>query len=260
MTDDVAEASPAFLQSFARGLAVIKAFGKNTPSLTLSQAAARTGLTRANARRILLTLLELGYVEQDGRQFRLRPKILDLGYSYLSSLSVGSIAQPIMEDMVLRVKEPCNLAMLDGTEVIYVGRVAAKQIVRDDLGIHIGRRFPAYTTSLGRVLLGGLSPAALDQYFKEAQLLPLTPRTITDPDKLRAVIKRDHDRRFSYVRQESGERCSIAVPVTDNNGIVAALGIGWYAGVRNDDEFKDSLLPELLNAAREISGTLRQVR
>jgi IclR family pca regulon transcriptional regulator len=260
MTDEVAEASPGFLQSFARGLAVIRAFGSSTPSMTLSQAAARTGLTRANARRILLTLLELGYVEQDGRLFRLRPKILDLGYSYLSSLSVGAIAQPIMEDMVLRVKEPCNLAMLDGTEVIYVGRVAAKQIVRDDLGIHIGRRFPAYTTSLGRILLGGLSPAALDQYFSQAKLLPLTPHTITDPDKLRAAIIRDRDLGYSYVKQESGERCSIAAPVKDKNGIVAALGIGWYAGVRNDDEFRDSLLPELLGAAHEISNTLRQVR
>ncbi len=230
-------ASSGFLQSFARGLAVIRAFGSRTPSLTLSQAAALTGLTRANARRILLTLRELGYVEQDGRLFRLRPKVLDLGFSYLSSLSLGRIAQPIMEDMVLRVKEPCNLAMLDGTEVIYVGRVAAKQMVRDDLGIHIGRRFPAYTTSLGRILLGGLSPQALDQYFKEAQLLPLTPRTITDPIKLRAAIKRDHEKGFSYVKQESGERCSVAVPVVDNNGIVAGLGIGWYAGVRNDDEF-----------------------
>jgi len=260
MTNDSADVSSGFLQSFARGLAVIRAFGSNTPSLTLSQAAALTGLTRANARRILLTLRELGYVEQDGRQFRLRPKVLDLGFSYLSSLSLGSIAQPIMEDMVLRVKEPCNLAMLDGTEVIYVGRVAAKQIVRDDLGIHIGRRFPAYTTSLGRVLLGGLSEAALDQYFKDAQLLPLTPRTITDPKKLRAVIKRDHQLGHSYVKQESGERCSIAAPVFGHTGMVAAIGIGWYAGVRNDDEFKDNLLPELLGAARDISNTLRQVR
>jgi len=249
-----------YLQSFARGLALIRAFGADSPTLTLSEAAARTGLTRAGARRILITLRELGYVEQEGRDFRLRPKILDLGFSYLSSLSAARIAQPIMEELVERVHEPCNLAVLDGSDVIYVARVAAKPFVREDLGIHIGRRFPAYAAALGRVLLGGLTASELDRYLDKTQLVALTPRTVTDAAALREIVARDRKLGFSYVDQESGERCTIAVPVADRSRVVAALGIGWYAGVRNDAETRDRLLPELLRAGAEIGTALQKAR
>lgn len=201
---------------------------------------------------------ELGYVEQEGRDFRLRPKILDLGFSYLSSLSAARIAQPIMEDLVARVHEPCNLAVLDGSDVIYVARVAAKPFVREDLGIHIGRRFPAYAAALGRVLLGGLSESELGSYIETTKLVALTPRTVTDPDTLKAIVARDHKLGFSYVDQESGERCTVAVPITDRSRVVAALGIGWYAGIRNDAETRDMLLPELSRAGLEISAALQK--
>ena len=250
--------STGYLQSFARGLELIRAFGADTPTLTVSEAAARTGLTRAGARRILITLLELGYAEQEGRDFRLRPRILDLGFSYLSSLSAARIAQPIMEDLVARVSEPCNLAVLDGTDVIYVARAAAKPFVREDLRIHIGRRFPAYTTALGRVLLGGLPEPDLDACLKSTELIALTPRTLTRPTELKAAVARDRKFGFSYVNQESGERCTLAVPIFDRLRIVAGLGIGWFAGIRNDDETKDRLLPELLQAARDISAALQK--
>jgi IclR family transcriptional regulator, pca regulon regulatory protein len=260
MANKHVDQSKGFLQSFAKGLALIRAFGADAPTMTVSEAAARTGLTRAGARRVLITLVELGYAELEGREFRLRPRILDLGFSYLSSLSAARIAQPIMEELVARVQEPCNLAVLDAVDVIYVARVAAKPFIREDLGIHIGRRFPAYATALGRVLLGGLPEQEFEAYLRNAELVALTPNTITAPEGLQAAVARDRKLGYSYVSQESGERCTLAVPVTDRSRIVAGLGIGWYAGVRNDAEARDRLLPELLRAAAEISTALQQVR
>src|SRR5690606_34195827 len=146
--DDSPKPGDSYVRSFARGLAVLRSFGADAPSQTLTQVAERAGLTRAGARRILLTLVSLGYMEMEGRQFRLTPKVLELGFAYLSSLPVWTQAQPVMEALVEELRQSCSAAVLDGDEVVYVLRVPAHKIMSINLGI--GSRLPAYCTSLGR--------------------------------------------------------------------------------------------------------------
>ncbi len=143
-----------FVQSLERGLAVIKAFDSTNPELTLSEVAREAGLTRAAARRFLLTLIDLGYVRVEGRLFALRPRVLELGYAYLSSLTLPELAQPHMEELVARIHESCSVSVLDGNEVVYVARVPTHRIMR--VAISVGTRFPAFATSMGRVLLAAL--------------------------------------------------------------------------------------------------------
>ena len=147
--------SDSYVQSFARGLEVIRSFSAATPQQTLSEVAAQTGLTRAGARRILLTLQTLGYVETDGKLFRLSPRILDLGFAYLSSLPIWNLAEPVMEDLVEEVRESSSAAVLDGLDIVYVLRVPTHKIMRTTLGV--GSRLPACWTSMGRMLLAGFA-------------------------------------------------------------------------------------------------------
>ena len=144
-------AEAEFVQSLERGLAVIRAFDADNPELTLSDVARITGLTRAAARRFLHTLVELGYMRSDGRKFALRPRILELGYAFLSSLSLPEMALPHLEQLVEKVHESSSVSVLDGNEVVYVARVPTKRIMR--IAISVGTHFPAYATSMGRVLL-----------------------------------------------------------------------------------------------------------
>ena len=167
-----------FVQSLERGLAVIRAFGPEDPELTLSDVARRTGLTRAAARRFLLTLADLGYVRSDGRLFALTPRVLDLGYAYLSSLSLPEVAEPHLERLAAEVRESSSVSVLDGDEIVYVGRVPTSRIMR--VAINVGTRFPAYATSMGRVLLAALEPDELDAYLARAEIRPLTARAIAD--------------------------------------------------------------------------------
>ena len=143
----------SYVQSFARGLAVIRSFSTAAPRQTLTEVAGRTGLTRAGARRILLTLQTLGYVASDGRLFSLTPRILDLGFAYLSSMPMWNVAEPVMEALVEQVKESCSAAVLEGSDIMYVLRVSTRKIMRNSLGV--GSRLPACCTSMGRVLLAG---------------------------------------------------------------------------------------------------------
>ncbi len=170
----MAERGEHFVQSLERGLAVIKAFGSEDPELTLSDVARRTGLTRAAARRFLLTLADLGYVRSDGKHFALTPRVLELGYAYLSSLSLPEIAEPHLERLAAEVRESSSVSVLDGDEIVYVGRVPTSRIMR--VSINVGTRFPAYATSMGRVLLAALAPEALDAYLARAEIRPLTSR------------------------------------------------------------------------------------
>src|SRR5512139_1746855 len=148
-----------FVQSLERGLAVIRAFDRDHPELTLSEVATATGVTRAAARRFLLTLAELGYVRSDGRLFALTPRVLELGYAYLSSMSLPEVAEPHLEALVATVNESSSVSVLDGTDVVYVARVPTSRIMT--VSISVGTRFPAYATSMGRVLLAGLDDAEL---------------------------------------------------------------------------------------------------
>src|ERR1700712_4987333 len=182
------EARPgdAFVQSFARGLSVIRSFNASRPSQTLSEVAAASGLTRAGARRILLTLQALGYVEADGRYFTLTAKILDLSFAYLTSMPFWNLAEPVMEDLVGQVHESCSAAVLNGTEIVYVLRVPTHKIIT--INLSIGSRLPAFCTSLGRVLLAALDEDKLDAVLDASPLTARTPRTITDKTALKEAI------------------------------------------------------------------------
>ncbi len=255
MTGSVAR-TPDFVQSLERGLAVIRAFDVEHPQLTLSDVARATGLTRAAARRFLITLVELGYMRTDGRLFALRPRVLDLGYAYLSSLSLPEVAQPHMEALVAEVHESCSVSVLDGDEVVYVARVPTRRIMA--VAISVGTRFPAYATSMGRVLLAAQPAEWLDEYLCRADLQPLTRRTITDAGKLRATLARVRSQGFALVDQELEEGLrSLAVPVHDPGGaVVAAMNVSAHASRASSDAIRRELLPPLLHAVRLIEEDL----
>lgn len=256
--------STDFVQSLERGLAVIRAFDAEHPQLTLSDVARLTGLTRAAARRFLITLVELGYVRTDGRLFALRPRILELGYAYLSSLSLPEVAHPHMETLVAEANESCSISVLDGDEVVYVARVPTHRIMT--VAISIGTRFPAYATSMGRVLLAAQPDAWIDAYLGRVDLVAITPRTVVDPEQLRTILRRTREQGFALVDQEleDGLR-SLAVPVRDAHGTVAAaMNLSAHASRGTSDAIRTELLPPLLGAARRIEedlarGTSRSV-
>lgn len=255
--NDESTRGPDFVQSLERGLAVIRAFGADRPQLTLSDVARATGLTRAAARRFLLTLVELGYMRTDGRLFSLRPRVLELGYAYLSSLSLPEVAQPHMEALVARVHESCSMSVLDGDEVVYVARVPTKRIMT--VAISVGTRFPAYATSMGRVLLAAQPAAWLDEYLRGAELRPLTGRTITDPVRLREVLDRIRSQGYAIVDQELEEGLrSLAAPVRAEDGsVIAAVNVSARASRGSSEVIRAELLPPLLATAARIEEDLR---
>lgn len=247
----------AYVQSFARGLAVIRAFSTGTPSQTLSEVAGRTGLTRAGARRILLTLQGLGYVQQDGRAFFLTPRILDLGYAYLSTMPLWNLAEPMMEALVESVHESSSASVLDDVDIVYVLRVPTKKIMTINLAI--GSRLPAYCTSMGRVLLGGLSDDALDATLARSDLRMRTARTVIDPEQIKTIVRADRKRGYSIINQELEEGlCSISVPLTGRNGnVVAALNVSTQVSCTPPQQMAKRFLPALLQAAEKINAALR---
>ncbi|MFC4010611.1 IclR family transcriptional regulator [Nonomuraea purpurea] len=244
------------VQSLARGLAVIRAFSATEPELTLSQVARATGLSRAAARRFLLTLVDLGYVRSDGRLFALTPRVLELGYAYLSSLSLPEVADPHLERLAAEVRESASVAVLDGEDVVYVARVATARIMR--VTISIGTRFPAYCTSMGRVLLAGLPPAELDAYLERASLRRLTSHTVVLPAALRAELDQVRGRGWAMVDQELEEGLrSIAVPIRDRSGrAVAAVNVSTHASRRSLQAIRRDLLPPLQATAAKIEADL----
>lgn len=242
------------VQSLARGLAVIETFGSDAAAQTLSDVARRAGLARATARRLLHTLVALGYAETDGRLFRLRPRVLDLGFSYLHAQGQWALAQPAMVALVEQVQESCSAAVLDETEIVYVARVPTRtRIVSVSLGL--GSRLPAHATSMGRVLLAALPAERLDAVLARAAPLPRhTERSITDPRELRRALRTVREQGFSLVDQEfePGLR-SIAVPLHDAAGrTVAALNVGTHASRLSVADLERRVLPSLKAAAGEI--------
>jgi IclR family pca regulon transcriptional regulator len=252
------ERPAAFVQSLERGLAVIRAFDGDHPQLTLSDVARRTGLTRAAARRFLHTLVELGYVRSDGRLFSLRPRVLELGYAYLSGLSLPEVAQPHMEQLVAQVGESCSISVLDGDDVVYVARVSTKRIMT--VAISVGTRFPAYATSMGRVLLAAQPREVRAAYLRTVVLKPLTPFTITDPAHLAVTLDSVALQGFALLDQELEEGLrSIAVPIHDRDGaVVAAMNISASARRSTPSAIRSDLLPPLQATAREIELDLRR--
>lgn len=246
----------SYVQSFARGLEVIRSFSAQAPQQTLSEVAARTGLTRAGARRILLTLQTLGYVESEGKLFRLTARILDLGFAYLSSMPIWNLAEPVMEALVERVKESCSAAVLDGTDIVYVLRVPTHKIMRNTLGV--GSRLPAYCTSMGRVLLADLDDEELLRRLKASRPKPLTRHTVTEIDALLAKVQQVRRQGWCLVNQELEEGLmSLAAPITNRSGrVIAALNISGQANRTNAKVAQETLLPALLESARAITQRL----
>jgi IclR family pca regulon transcriptional regulator len=254
-------ASPArperhFVQSLERGLAVIRALSGPGPGLTLSDVARVTGLARAAARRFLLTLTDLGYVRLDERRFSLTPRVLELGYSFLSSLTLPEISQPHLRDLVGIVHESSSMSVLDGEDVVYVAREPTRRIMT--VTIFVGTRFPAHATSMGRVLLAGMSAEGLDRFLARGELRSLTANTITDRDALRQAVQRVREQGWSLVDQELevGLR-SIAVPVHSPQGqVLAAINLSTHASRTSIEVMRDELLPHLQDAAAAIERDL----
>jgi IclR family pca regulon transcriptional regulator len=246
-----------FVQSLERGLSVIRAFDETRPELTLSDVARATGLTRAAARRFLLTLIDLGYVRTDGRLFALRPRILELGYAYLSSLSLPEVAQPHMEELVAKVHESCSVSVLDGTDVVYIARVPTRRIMT--VAISVGTRFPAFATSMGRVLLAAQPNDRIEAYLASGVIQQYTDFTVTDADKLRAVLAKARTQGYCLVDQEleKGQR-SIAVPIHDAEGtVIAAMNVSLHVSGGTAEEIRRDVLPQLRATAAEIEQDLR---
>ena len=248
------------VQSLERGLAVIRAFDAEHRELSLSDVARLTGLTRAAARRFLHTLVGLGYMRTDGRLFALRPRVLELGYAYLSGLPLPQVALPHLERLVEQVQESSSVAVLDEPDVVYVARVPTRRIM--SVAISVGTRFPAYPTSLGRVLLAGLDDATLDRYLAAVTPEPLTPHTITDPAALRAELARVREQGWAMVDQELEEGLrSLAAPVRDAAGsVVAAVNVSAPARRGTAEQVREELLPPLLEAAAAIRADLAAAR
>jgi len=247
---------PDFVQSLERGLAVIRAFDAAHPELTLSEVAAATGVTRAAARRFLLTLAELGYVRTDGRMFSLSPRVLELGYAYLSGLSLPEVAEPHLEALVAEVNESSSVSVLDGDDVVYVARVPTSRIMT--VMISVGTRFPAYATSMGRILLAGLPDGELDAYLSTVRLDRLTQRTVGSALALRAELARVRAQGWAIVDQELEEGLrAVAAPIRDRSGrTVAAVNISAHASRTPVEAVRRTLLPPLLATAARIEADL----
>jgi IclR family transcriptional regulator, pca regulon regulatory protein len=250
----------SYVQSFARGLEVIRSFNAGAPSQTLSEVAAKTGLTRAGARRILLTLHTLGYVESDGKHFALTPRILDLGFAYLSSQPLWNLATPAMEGLAEAVQESCSAGVLDGLEVVYVARVHTHKIMSTNLSV--GSRLPALWTSMGRMLLAGLPQQQVQVLLAtlpQAQRVPYTQYTLVDDAALLDAIAQVRAQGWALINQELEEGLiSVAAPIVNGRGqVMAALNVSGQANRTNAEAMQSRIVPHLLDAAQRISQLLR---
>ncbi|MEV0676416.1 IclR family transcriptional regulator C-terminal domain-containing protein [Actinosynnema sp. NPDC050436] len=245
-----------YVQSLERGLAVIRAFTADSPALTLTDVAKRTGLTRAGARRFLLTLVDLGYVRTDGKLFSLTARVLELGYAFLSSAALPDVAQPHLERLSAEVRESTSASVLDGADVVYVARFAVSRIMA--VSITVGTRFPAYATSMGHVLLAGLPAGEFTAYLDTVRLEAFTPHTLASPDDLRAEVGKVRDQGWALVDQELEEGLrSIAAPVRDRSGrVVAAVNVSTHASRTPVDRLRGEVLPPLLAACAAIEKDL----
>ena len=245
-----------FVGSLARGLSVLRAFDSEKPEMTLTQVAERTNLTRAGARRFLLTLVELGYVRKNQRLFRLTPKVLELGYAYLASTPLSRLSQPHLKHITDLTGESCSIAVLDGNEVAFIARTPANRFLR--LGMHVGVRLPVCYTSAGRMIIATEGEEAIDRYLEETDLEPRTPHSISNKAALRAELLRIRKQGYAIVDEELEEGlCSISVPIFDSkNQIIAAINTATNVATVPRDKLKARFLPLLREAAQGIQETL----
>ena len=241
-----------FVASLEKGLLVIEAFDASRPRLTLSDVAKLTGITRAAARRYLLTLTRLNYADFDGRYFSLSPRILRLGYAYLSSASLSTRVQPFLEQISEATGESSSAAILDGDDIVYIARSATRRIM--SIGLGVGSRLPAYCTSLGRAILAYQPEAAIEAYLQRVRLEARTPKTVTDKAEFRAILESARTQGYALVNEELefGLR-SIAVPVIQKDGqVTIALNLSAQAGRVSADEMRERFLPALSAASESL--------
>jgi IclR family pca regulon transcriptional regulator len=265
LTPDTDEADAAvnkgdLVQSFSRGLAVIRAFSAGHEQLTLTEVASIADITRAAARRFLITLIDLGYVQTDGRRFWLRPSILELGNAYLASLGLGDIAKPHMERLVIDANESSALCILSGDEIAYVALARVPQR-RMAFNVDIGTRIPAYPSAMGRVLMAGQPAEWVAGYLERTRLEVMTPFTVDDADDFGRILEAVRQDRYSIVDRELDIGLhAIAVPICTPEGkVVASLNLSTLSGQHSDLEMRDVLLPLLRRTAAEIELDLSAV-
>jgi IclR family pca regulon transcriptional regulator len=246
-----------FVQSLERGLAVIRAFGFRRTSLTITDVAEATGLTRATARRFLLTLVRMGYVRNEGRDYWLRPRVLELGYAYLSGITLPEIAKPFIDQLVDQLGESSSLAVRDGGEIVYIAHTAPPRVMT--INVPVGSRDPLYCTALGRVLLASAPASEIDQYLESADLRPHTSATITDPGKLRQALAGVRADGYSLVEDELEDGLvALAVPVRDSDGsVIAAVNASSYALRTGPGQLLATGLPLLRTAVAGIEAEAR---
>lgn len=245
-----------FVGGFAKGLKVIEAFGEASPRMSITEISKQTGLDRATARRLLLTLAELGYAHYDGKFFELTPKILRLGHAYLSATPLARLVQPFLDQLSEKVGHSASVSVLDGTEIVYLARASQRRVM--SINLMPGSRLPAYCASMGRVLLAYLPVQEADTILHQSDLKKLTDRTRTDIEELQLELA--NVRRDGYaINDQELERglCSIAVPLFDRRDrVIAAINIGAPAAVVPASELKDKFLQPMLDLQRTIKPLL----
>lgn len=246
-----------FVEAFARGLQVIRTFGPGRENQTLSEVAECAKISRASARRLLHTLLQLNYAHFDGRYFSLKPTILDLGYSYVSSMEFGELAVEATHDLASRTNSSCSIGVLDGHDVVYVMRTSARR--QSAHFFPIGGRFPAHLLAMGRTQLAALPDPALDDFLASARIERLTPYTVVDRDELRRIIHADRDRGWSVVKRELDEGvCAIGMPLRNKGGqVIAGLGLGLRPDRADDLAAIEEARSELAKTVAAIDGLVR---
>ena len=252
------EGDPNFMTSLARGLAVIQAFSQTKRELTISQISTKTGCSRAAARRCLYTLVKLSFAgTDDNRHYYLRPRVLTLGHSYISSMPLAAAAQPILDHVSHVLRESCSIATLDGTEIVYIARANVTRIMSIDLGV--GSRLPAYCTTMGRILLAHLPVQEAEEILSRMEFRRFTERTVVGAEKLRQILRFVQRNGYSIVDQEleHGLR-AVAVPIRNPAGqVVAALNVGVHAQRVSIQELQTRFLHHLRCAALELCMFLR---
>ena len=246
-----------FVSSMARGLEVLRTFNRTGRKMTLSQVASETGITRASARRILLTLIHEGYAVTDGKMFDLTPQVLELGHSVLSAKGVWEIAKPFIDQLSAETQESVSAAILDKFDVVYVSGAQYHRVI--SVGISIGARFPAHCTANGRVLLAAQPEDRWADMLRNIELTKMTEKTVTDPKKFRKILEQVRDQGWSFVDQELeiGLR-SISAPVKTEAGVlVGAINIGVPTLRMSPEEIVSDVLQRLQTTVANISKALK---
>lgn len=247
-------AGPEFVESLARGLDVLACFDADHPTMTLTEVATAAGLARPTARRLLLTLEELGFVRSTGASFQLTPHVLTLGMAYVGSLGLWDIARPHLDSLVSRTGESSSMAQLDGSDIVYVARVSVPKIIA--LRVEIGTRFPATQTSQGKVLLAALGPDALSATLAEPSRAGLPSYIGRSAGQLADELSQVRARGWALADEElaPGVR-SVAVPVRDGTGTVrAAMNVTVHAAETPTERLLEEHLPKLLRTAGDVSA------